>query len=361
MKLSDRLQRAALRRIFSLSPRVLRRIAGAPVTSPDGFTLGVHEQILLRAVKLVGHREAPDVGVTRTRIEMDRAAPIVDCVPVALRSITGRTIAGPGGPIPVRIYEPEGGRAVKPVLVFFHGGGFVVGSLESHHGVCCALAAKADAVVVSVAYRLAPEHRFPAGVDDALAATRWAIREAASLGGDPRAVSVGGDSAGGNLAAVVSQETRSDAVRPVLQILVYPATDLTRALPSHRMFRDGFMLTERGLDFYLDQYLNDVNEKKDPRGSPLFAKDLSGLPPAVVITAGFDPLRDEGRAYADAMRAAGVRVDYTCVEGSIHGFFSFGGVMDHARRAVDAAAAALSATAPREGQRPRPASSSTCS
>ena len=361
MKLSEKLQRAALRRVFSLPPRMLRGIAGRPIASPDGLALGMHEQILLRAIKIVGHSEAPDVGVTRARIELDRSAPIVDFDPMPLASVKGRTIPGPGGSIPIRIYQPEGEHGPKPVLVFFHGGGFVVGSIESHHGVCGALASKANAIVVSVGYRLAPEHRFPAAVDDAVAATRWVIREAASFGGDPRAVSVGGDSAGGNLSAVVAQVTRADAVRPVFQLLVYPATDLTRAMPSHRMFSDGFMLTKRSLDFYLDQYLNDESEKTDPRGSPLFAKDFSGLPPAMVLTAGFDPLRDEGRAYADALRSAGVQVEYRCLEGSVHGFFSFGGAMDHARRAVDAAAAAIRATASRADPRPRPASSSTCS
>lgn len=347
MKPSDAVQRALLRRLFALPPSVLRRIAGAPVTSPEGYVLGAMEQLLIDAAARLGRKEAHVVGVARARLELDRGPQIVDFDPSPLRSVRGLAIDGPRGSIPIRVYDPEGA-GPKPVHVYFHGGGFVVGSILSHDGVCGALASMSSAIVVSVGYRLAPEEPFPAAIDDAVAATRWAIREASSFGGDPRAVSIGGDSAGGNLAAVVAHATRGDDVRPVFQLLVYPATDFTRALPSHRHFREGFLLTEAGLDWYTLQYIgDDAALKLDPRCSPLFAKDFSGLPPAMVLTAGFDPLRDEGLAYAEKLRAAGVRVDYTCLEESVHGFFSFGGVMPHARRAVEAAAAAIRGTARR--------------
>ena len=219
----------------------------------------------------------------------------------------------------MRLFEPRSARAPRPVLVYFHGGGFVVGSLASYDGVCRKLARDADAIVVSVDYRLAPEHKFPAGIEDGVAAARWVLAHAASLGGNPRAVALGGDSAGGNLTAVVAQALRKDAARPVFQLLVYPAVDLTCSMPSHRLFREGYLLTEKSIAWYLDNYLNDAREKKDPCASPLFATDLSGLPPALVLTAGFDPLRDEGKAYAEKMQAAGVEVRHQCVAGGIQG------------------------------------------
>jgi acetyl esterase len=341
MNLSGHVQRAILRRVASLPEPMKRLIAGPRVVSPDGFVLDVEAQLLLRFLKLARQPEMPDLGVRGGREEMDHSAPIVDFRGIPAR-VEDRSIPGPRGAIPVRIYHPRSRRAPRPVLTYFHGGGFVVGSIASHDGVCRALAQKADAIVVSVDYGLAPEHRFPAGVDDALAAARWVIAHAASLDGDPGAVAVGGDSAGGNLAAVVAQETRDDAVRPIFQLLVYPATDLTRSLPSHRLFREGFLLTKRSMDWYLANYVTE-DEKTAPRASPLFAPltTLRGLPPALVLTAGFDPLRDEGRAYADKLREAGVSTQHNCIEGSIHGFFSFGGVFAHARRAVDDSARAL--------------------
>jgi acetyl esterase len=341
MKLLGHVQRRVLRRVASLPEPVVRFVAGPRVVSPDGAALELEAQLLLRFSKLAGRREVPDLGLKRGREDMDESAPIVDFRGIAAR-VEDRTIPGPRGRIPIRIYHPMSPRGSRPVLVFFHGGGFVIGSIDSHDGVCRALAQKGDAIVVSVEYGLAPEQRFPAGVDDGLAATRWVVANASSFGGDPRAVAVGGDSAGGNLAAVVAQETRADAPRLVFQLLVYPATDLTRSLPSHRLFGEGYMLTTKSMDWYLDHYVTEA-EKREPRASPLFAspEGLRGLPPALVLTAGFDPLRDEGRAYAEKLKAAGVEVEHRCIEGSIHGFFSFGGVFAHARQAVDDSARAL--------------------
>jgi acetyl esterase len=340
MNFPGHVQRALLRGLVALPEPLVRVAAGPRVRSPDGYVLDVEAQLLLRAAEATGRPEPSELGVAGARAEMEQSVPIVDYRSVAARS-ADQSIPGPRGPLPVRIYHPRSRCAPRPVLVYFHGGGFVVGSIASHDGVCRTLAREADAIVVSVEYALAPEARFPAGVDDAVAATRWVIAEAESFGGDPRSVAVGGDSAGGNLAAVVAQVTRADARRPVFQLLVYPATDLTRSLPSHRLFREGYMLTEKSIDWYLANYLNNDREKTDPRASPLFAPDLRGLPRALVLTAGFDPLRDEGRAYADKMRAAGVEVDDWCVGGAIHGFFSFGGVFVHAKRAIEDAAHVL--------------------
>jgi acetyl esterase len=341
MKLVAHAERALLRRLVSLPPSLVRSLAGPRVVSPDGNVLGLEPQLLLRVVEILGRGELSALGVARARRDMDESVPIVDFRGIAGR-VEDRTIPGPRGAIPVRLYHPRSRCAPRPVLVYFHGGGFVVGSIASHDGLCRALAREADAIVVSVAYALAPEERFPAGVEDGLAATRWVIAEASSFGGDPRAVAVGGDSAGGNVAAVVAQQTRGDAVRPVFQLLVYPATDLTRSLPSHHLFRAGYMLTKESMDWYLGNYVLEA-EKRDPRASPLLAPeaDFRDLPPAFVLTAGFDPLRDEGAAYAERLRRGGNEVEYRCVTESIHGFFSFGGVFVHARRAVEGSARAL--------------------
>jgi acetyl esterase len=196
MNLSGHIQRALLRRIVSLPAPLVRAIAGPRVVSPDGCVLEVDAQLLLRVSKAAGHRESSELGVVGAREEMDRAMPIVDFHGVPSR-VSDRAIPGPRGDIPIRIYHPRSQRLPRPVLVYFHGGGFVVGSIASYDGVCRMLAREADAIVVSVGYRLAPEHRFPAGIEDGIAATRWVIAEAASFGGNPHAVAVGGDSAGG--------------------------------------------------------------------------------------------------------------------------------------------------------------------
>lgn len=340
MELTHRFERALLQRLVALPAPALRLLLGPPQFSPDGLMLSAESQLLLRAFGIIGRPEQHQLGIALARRDMDASVPIVDYAGLRVRT-KDRTVPGPRGPIPIRLYHPRKHRRHRPIFVYFHGGGFVVGSVHSHDGVCRALCHKTDAIVVSVDYRLAPEHRFPAGVEDAVAATRWVLKEARALGGDPRAVAVGGDSAGGNLAAVVTQATRSDERRPMFQALIYPATDMTRSFPSHRLFREGYMLPKPSIDWFLGNYLNDDREQTDPRASPLFAKDLSGLPPALVITAGFDALRDEGRAYADKLAEARVPVRYQCIDGAMHGFFSFGGVFRHAARAVDDVAAAL--------------------
>jgi acetyl esterase len=208
------------------------------------------------------------------------------------------------------------------------------------------LADEASAVVVSVDYRLAPEHPFPAAAHDAIASTRWVLANATTLGLDAGKIAVGGDSAGGNLAAVVSQTLRDEARRPAFQMLLYPATDLTRAMASHALFRDGFFLSSKSTDWYLGHYLGDRADRRDPLGSPLFAPDLSRLPPAFVLTAGFDPLRDEGKAYAEKMEKAGVTVEHLCVEGQVHGFLLLGGALREAADTVHAVARRLRAALP---------------
>jgi acetyl esterase len=203
--------------------------------------------------------------------------------------------------------------------------------------VCRELASKAGVVVVSVDYRRSPEDPFPAAPDDCVAATRWILANATSLGIAPGAVAVGGDSAGGNLAAVVAQALRGEARTPAFQLLIYPVCDFTRPGQSHRYFSHGYLLTKVSIDWFEENYIPDAN-RTDPRVSPFFAEDLSGLPPALVITAGFDPLRDEGRAYGDAMLKAGVDVEQVCAEGSMHGFFNTTAGLKSAARMMELAA-----------------------
>jgi acetyl esterase len=244
---------------------------------------------------------------------------------------------GPAGAIPIRLYRPLGAGAGKrlPALVYFHGGGWTFGDLDTHDVVCRELANLARCAVASVDYRLAPEHKFPAAVEDAIAATGWVAREAAALGLDPERIAVGGDSAGGNLAAVVALAAR-DAGGPALalQLLVYPATDMAADTPSHREFADGYVLTRDAILWSRANYLRVPDDVADWRASPLRARDLSRLPAAYLVTCGFDPLRDEGRAYADRLRAAGVPVTYECFEGMVHGFITMGGVLAAAHHAL---------------------------
>lgn len=260
-------------------------------------------------------------------------------------AIEDRKIEGPAGEIPVRVYTPvDAGDATLPGLIFFHGGGFVIGDLETHDDLCRCLANGAGCRVVAVDYRLAPEHPFPAAVDDSWAANRFVAEHAKDFGIDPSRLAVGGDSAGGNLAAVVAQLARN-AKGPAIgfQLLIYPVTQLgsNTETMSMRENAKGYFLEKDGMDWFTRCYVNDPAHRNDPRVSPLLCTDLSGLPPAYVITAGFDPLRDEGKDYAEALDKAGVSVTYVHYPSMVHGFFSFRSLIPKAREAISAAAAAV--------------------
>jgi acetyl esterase len=251
-----------------------------------------------------------------------------------------RQLQGEGG-TPLRLYRQ--GPGVLPLLVYFHGGGWTIGDLDTHDIVCRTLANGSGCAVLSVDYRMGPEHRFPAAVDDCLAAVRYARREASALGIDAGRVAVGGDSAGGNLAAVVAIAAR-DAGEPLaFQLLVYPATDMRAVAPSHTHNGQGYMLTADSIAYYRSHYVPSPADWSDWRCSPLLAEDLSRLPPALVLTAGFDPLRDEGAQYADALSAAGNRAQYVCFERQIHGFITMGRVIDEANTALALCSAVLRA------------------
>jgi acetyl esterase len=231
---------------------------------------------------------------------------------------------------------------LQPALVYFHGGGWTIGDLDTHDVLCRQLCAAAGVTVVSVDYRLGPEHRFPAAVDDCVAATRWLQRQGASLGLDPTRLAVGGDSAGGNLAAVVALVLRDAGdPAPAFQLLVYPATDMRAVAPSHTVNGQGYLLTADSVAWYRGHYIAEAAQWSDWRASPLLAADLTRLPPALVLTAGFDPLRDEGRQYADALSAAGNRVQYICFERQLHGFITMSKLIAEARTAVALCGAVL--------------------
>jgi acetyl esterase len=263
--------------------------------------------------------------------------PLSTPTPPELGSVRNLNADGPQGQIPLRVYRPAGAAAATPlpVYVYFHGGGWVIGDLETHDVICRQLTAASEACVISVDYRLAPEHKFPAAADDAWAATRWIVANAGALGVDATRLAVGGDSAGGNLAAVVALMAR-DAGGPAiaLQVLIYPVTDLGAESASYDAFADGYQLTRESMRWFRAHYLGAPSDGGDWRASPLRATSLAGLPPALIVTAGFDPLRAEGEAYAARLREAGVLVDYVCFGGMIHGFAAMGKVLGTAHRAV---------------------------
>lgn len=264
--------------------------------------------------------------------------------PPEVAATLDREVLGPHGPISVRIYRPRDTSAkdLLPALMFFHGGGFTVGDIGTHDVVCRSLANAARCVVISVDYRMGPEHKFPKAVDDSIAATRWIAANAASLHIDANRLAVGGDSAGGNLATVTALIAR-DTGGPKLafQLLIYPTTTFQHDTPSTAELANGYLLTFAMMKYFRASYLNGDTDQTDWRASPLLAPDLSRLPPALVITAGYDPIRDEGKAYADRLKAAGVDAQYVCYEGMIHGFITMGKVLDSANDAIRVCGGAL--------------------
>lgn len=311
------------RGVMRLPSPLLSRAAGSPVVV-DGKRLDHEMQLLLRLAKLEGPA-VEEVSVSRGRHILRTSAQMAGGTP-PIGAVTDRFVDGPGGTrLGLRFYTPRDLAGASPALVFFHGGGWIYGDLESHDALCRHLAESAQVRVVAVDYRLAPEAQFPAAVDDAWAAWEWVRDSASGLGIDPTRIAVGGDSAGGNLAAVVAQRAAREAgeggaaQQPAFQLLIYPATDFSERSPSRHTFGEGFYLTTGFMDKAEENYLAGDEDRTDPRLSPLHG-DVSGVAPAYVVTAGFDPLLDEGRAYAEKLRAAGVPVEYQCEEGLIHGF-----------------------------------------
>lgn len=302
---------------------VKRALLGGRSITLDGNTLDTTLHLMLagqQALGLDGLVADDDVDAARAQLEL-LAASFHRRIPVP--EVTDLTVSGAAGPIRARHYRTTESNA--PLLVFYHGGGHVIGSLDTHDDLCREICRSGAVHVLSVDYRLAPEHKAPAGADDAYAAYLWARDHAAELGADPRRVAVGGDSAGGNISAVVALRARAEnAPAPALQVLMYPVTDHGATTRSRTLFANGFFLTQRDMDWFTARFLDGAPiDRAHPDVSPLLAGDHSNLAPALLVTAGFDPLRDEGRHYADALRAAGTPVDYREYGSVVHGFANF--------------------------------------
>ena len=307
-------------------PAVLKRLlSGGRAITIDGNTLDPSLQLTLAAQRAAGQTGlmiADDPIVTRHQTRLTAAA--LDSPELHVAATAAVSIPGPAGVIPARHYRPAGD-GPAPLLVYYHGGGFVFGDLDVFDAPCRLICRDAGVHVLSVDYRLAPEHKAPAAFDDGYAAYLWALEHAEELGADPGLVAVGGDSAGGNLAAVIAQRARDAGdPQPALQWLIYPVTDWRGQTRSRTLFAERFLLTKHDLDLFTEAFVTGSGlDVTDPRVSPLLANDLAGLPPALVITAGFDPLRDEGEQYAAKLRAAGVAVDVRRMDSMIHAFLNF--------------------------------------
>lgn len=329
------LQRSLVRLLAGLPPGWQVRLSGRPAVILDGDTLAPEVQLTLALLERRGEPSPETLSPAEARRVRRRLAAVYAGTPVAVGLVEEVVIDG-SVPLRGRHYAPSERGALQPLLVYYHGGGFTYGDLDTHDGVCRILCCHTGAHVLAVDYRLAPEHPFPAAVLDARAALRWAHAHAEALGADPRSVGVGGDSAGGNLAAVVAQlAARDGGPAPVLQLLIYPATDFTTRRRSRELFSDGFLLTDAEMDWFETNYLGPARQDAaDPRASPLLADDLSGLAPALVVTASFDPLRDEGEDYANALRTAGTPVILRRFPGFTHAFIAAAGVSRPSRDAL---------------------------
>ena len=309
--------------------------------SPDPATRGLLEQI--RAAGIPPMCELGHEGARQAMLD----ARVNDIDPPTVADVSDLEISGPGGEIPLRIYKPR----VAPVgqlgaLLYFHGGGFVIGDLDTHDNLCRQLCIGGDVMVVAVDYRLAPEHPYPAAVDDALAAFAWLREHAAGIGADPERLAVCGDSAGGTLAAIVARQAHDSGVSLRAQLLLYPVMDLADSYPSQEEHADTHPITKQVLDWFWSHYLgadwkNDASLRRDPRVSPIHSQSFVGLAPAFVLTAGLDPLRDEGNAYARRLADAGVETSQFCAMGTVHGFLRLGRLLPAAGDAIAAAAGFL--------------------
>lgn len=283
-----------------------------------------------------------DLSPAEAREMYNGMAQVFDAVDVPIGAVSDKLIPGPAADIPIRIYTPVATSGALPVLVFFHGGGWVIGNIATHDKLCRTLANESCCVVVSVDYRLAPEAPFPAAVDDCYAALEWVEKNASEIGGDANRIAVGGDSAGGNLAAVMALKARNDKGPEIgFQLLIYPVTDARMNTKSYQDFAEGYLLEKRSMEWFFDQYAPEGLDRAQRYLSPLRAQRLKNLPPAYIITAGHDVLRDEGKAYADALKEAGCDVTYVNYEGMVHGFFNMQAVLDTAKTAIKDAARAL--------------------
>jgi acetyl esterase len=335
-RFGERLQRFVGRMLLALPERLIVALARGAPPVVDGQRLDPGVHLILRALGRRGRRP----GLTEPTIAFGRARYRREAFAFAGRrtevgSIENMTVDGAAGPLDARLYRPPGPALGAPLLVYFHGGGFVIGDLNTHDEPCRILCREARTLVLSVAYRLSPEHPFPAALDDSLAAYRWAAANAATLGVDPHTVAVGGDSAGGNLAAVLSWQAVHDGDAPAAQLLIYPSVDPVTRRQSRQLFADGLFLTQRDVAAFERAYRGAVRgDPRNPRVSPLLAHDHRGLPATLVVTAGFDLLRDEGEAYASALQAAGCVVRLRRFASLPHGFIHLTDISPASRHAM---------------------------
>ena len=341
-RLKDEVDRIVVRTAGALPTR-LQRLLGGSARSVDGLTLHPEVQLALRLMALDRRPSFETLPVPEARDELVRESRLFAGSSIALPVARDQVIPTAEGDIAGRLYQPERAHHSGGLLVYFHGGGWVLGDLETHDNTCRFLAKHAKTSVLAVDYRRAPEHPFPAAVNDAVAALHFATEHAEEFGARPESVAVGGDSAGGNLAAVVAQLGTAAGIRPAFQLLFYPVTDLSKKHLSYKLFSSGFFLTEAQMDWYRGHYLQHEADAMDPRTSPLLALDLKGMPPAYVATAGFDPLRDEGEQYAERLREAGVAVITRRHQGLVHGFVNALGVGRTGRAATYEGAVTLRA------------------
>ncbi|RJF94721.1 alpha/beta hydrolase [Oleomonas cavernae] len=340
LRLIRRIERFIVGLLVKLPERVLLLLSGARPIRIGSRTLDPQLQFLLKLISYQPRMER--VSPVKARLLYNRLASTMGGTPRAVERVEELAIPGPAGALRARLYVPHGAALPAPMLVFFHGGGFVVGDLDDYEVPCRLLADEAKCLVLSAEYRLAPEAQFPAQSDDAEAVWRWANAQAASLGADPQRIAVGGDSAGGHIAAALSQVAESrGAPRPKHQLLIYPSADMTQAWPSLDLYAEGFMLTKPLLEHFMGSVLPAGADVDDPRVTPLRAPSLAGLPSATVVLAGFDPLQDQGQAYAQAMAASQVPVKTLMYERLIHGFVSFPGTVERADKAMREIAAEL--------------------
>jgi acetyl esterase/lipase len=346
-RLPPRIEHSFLRFACGLPPSVQRALFGKPPRL-DGQVLATELNTLLAFARMAGDESASEEGTltpaqARERLRSGSAA--TAGAPGPSPALSDLAVPGPAGAIPARFYEPAGmGIEERPLIVYFHGGGWTIGDLDTCESVCRFLALHTPATVLSIGYRLGPEDPFPAAFDDALAAFRWAAEESPRLGVDPARIALAGDSAGANLAAAVSLHARDEeGPRPAMQALLYPVTDVLGEHESRRTFARGFLLTGADMDWFERHYLPDGADRSDPRVSVLHSEDLAGLPPAYVAVAGFDPLRDEGEAYAKRMEESGVAVTLRRQADLIHGFANMTAISDRAHVAMVEIAAALRA------------------
>ena len=321
---------------LAASPRLCATLGKKRAAPIDGRALDPVVGAMLSLDDVLGGSDMTGRTPQQARAKMAEQLAIGEKPPESGIRVDESHLDGPGGRLGVRRYCPEELSGVLPTLVYFHGGGYVIGGLGTHDGICRRIAKGGRCRVVAIEYRLAPEDPFPAAIDDGIAGFRWFAERADDFGIDSARMAVGGDSAGGNLSAVVSLRTRGDRIRPALQVLIYPATDATRSLPSHTSMGTGFLLSAEVIDWYYDHYLaGDRELRRHPDVSPLLSPDVSNAPPALIYTAAFDPLRDEGEAYGKRLEESGVPVELHEIAGLPHGFLQLTRGVASADRAVD--------------------------